>query len=251
MDHLKGWQNMYLEDELHLSYKIGNAPLNFFPFPHFYVENIFGNSFYSAIQENFPSDSFLFPISKKRALPEGSYKERFVLSLDDSDLEKLPNAEFWVSLKRQLLGVSLKNFLLSRFQEVLKKYHPNLNTYETFSEILIVKDKENYSLGPHTDNPRKLLTILFYLPTDNSEENNGTSIYLPKDYSFRCKGGPHYNREDFNLVYTAPFKQNSAFGFIKTDNSFHGVEKVSITNSRWLLLYDIYYRENQKKPITS
>jgi hypothetical protein len=34
-----------------------------------------------------------------------------------------------------------------------------------------------------------------------------------------------------------PFKPNSAFAFLKTDNSFHGVEPCSVT--RDVLLYDI------------
>ena len=68
-------------------------------------------------------------------------------------------------------------------------------------------------------------------------------IYMPIDFKFTCSGGPHYKKENFNLVYTAPFKDNSAFGFVKTNNSFHGVEKVKKTSNRWLLLYDIYFEE--------
>ena len=36
---------MFLEDELHAAYKFGNAPILDFPFPHFYVENIFSDNF--------------------------------------------------------------------------------------------------------------------------------------------------------------------------------------------------------------
>jgi len=243
---------MYLEDELHVSYKLGNVPINFFPFPHFYCENVFSNHFYQKIQENLPDESFLFPISEKRPVPKGFYKERFVLSLEDQDISQLPNANFWLTFRNQMLGGGLKNFLISRFADILKNIHPNLQNYNTRSEILIVKDNENYALGPHTDSPKKLITILFYFPVDNSEENIGTSIYMPKDFKFTCPGGPHYKKEEFNLVYTAPFKSNSAFGFVKTNNSFHGVEKVNTTSYRWLLLYDIYFEEmNSDKVNTS
>ena len=153
------------------------------------------------------------------------------------------NANFWLTFRNQMLGGGLKNFLISRFADILKNIHPNLQNYNTRSEILIVKDNENYALGPHTDSPKKLITILFYFPVDNSEENIGTSIYMPKDFKFNCPGGPHYKKEEFNLIYTAPFKSNSAFGFVKTNNSFHGVEKVNTTSYRWLLLYDIYFEE--------
>jgi len=239
----KVWQNMFLEDELHVAYKIGNAPVGLFPFPHFYIEDVFSDKFYNEIQKNLPEEKFLFPIHLKRNVPE-TYKDRLIISLDDDDLENLPGdqAEFWGSLKKQLLGGSLKQFFVSRFQGYLKKLHPNLENYSFNSEILIVKDKKNYALGPHTDRKDKLLTMLFYLPNDNQESHLGTSMYTPKDPTFNCPGGPHYERDNFNLVYTAPFKKNSAFGFIKTSNSFHGVEKVLETNERWLLLYDIYFK---------
>ena len=43
---------MFLDAELHVDYKIGNVPISNFPFPHFYLENIFPEDFYSKIQEN-------------------------------------------------------------------------------------------------------------------------------------------------------------------------------------------------------
>ena len=244
---------MFLEDELHVSYKLGNVPINYFPFPHFYCENVFSNHFYKKIQENLPDESYLFPFPEKRpGLKAELYKERFVLSLEDQDISQLPNSDFWIAFRNQMLGGGLKNFLISRFSEILNNIHPNFKNYKTYSEILIVKDKENYALGPHTDSMRKLITILFYLPFGNYEVTNGTSIYMPKDFKFTCPGGPHHKKENFNLVYTVPFKDNSAFGFVKTNNSFHGVEKVKKTSNRWLLLYDIYFEEiNSSLPNTS
>jgi len=44
-----------------------------------------------------------------------------------------------------------------------------------------------------------------------------------------------------------PFVPNSLFCFLKTHNSFHGVEPVGDAHcKRWLLLYDIYARETSK-----
>ena len=36
--------------ELHLSYKVGNAPVSMFPFPHFYVQDVFPQDFYDQLQ---------------------------------------------------------------------------------------------------------------------------------------------------------------------------------------------------------
>ena len=81
-------------------------------------------------------------------------------------------------------------------------------------------------IGPHTDHPERIFSLLFYLPEASSTEELGTSIYIPKDKSFTCEGGPHYNRNFFKRVATMPYKQNSLFVFPKTINSFHGVEEL-------------------------
>ena len=47
-------------------------------------------------------------------------------------------------------------------------------------------------------------------------------------------------------LHTNPFVPNAMFVFLKTDNSFHGVEPVADPDCRrWLLLYDIYARVNE------
>jgi hypothetical protein len=94
--------------------------------------------------------------------------------------------------------------------------------------------------------------LLFYLPKDESQSHLGTSIYLPKDPKFTCEGGPHYSFENFTRVVTMPFKPNALFAFVKTNNSFHGVEPVLDPDTkRWLLLYDVYARQvQQQQPIT-
>jgi hypothetical protein len=69
-------------------------------------------------------------------------------------------------------------------------------------------------------------------------------MYVPKAADFRCYGGPHHKRAKFDRVWTMPFIPNALFAFVKTDNSFHGVEPVADEDCRrWLLLYDIYLHE--------
>jgi hypothetical protein len=115
---------------------------------------------------------------------------------------------------------------------------------------MLVEDVTKYALGPHTDSPKKVITMLFYLPRDLSQSHMGTSIYLPKDPAFRCQGGPHYKFDGFQRLHTMPFVPNSLFVFFKTDNSFHGVEPVTDPDTkRWLLLYDIYVRLPQNTPL--
>jgi hypothetical protein len=133
--------------------------------------------------------------------------------------------------------------MLAKFAPFLNQRFQGQSGMRFHDEALLVQDTTRYQLGPHTDAPRKVVTLLFYLPPDESQRHLGTSIYLPKDRDFRCPGGPHHPHDRFDRVWTMPFLPNSLFAFFKNDVSFHGVEPVLDAGCRrWLLLYDIYHR---------
>jgi hypothetical protein len=229
--------------DLHPCYKVANAPLNLFPYPHLFVEGIFEPKYYDELQAMLPDSSDMLPIADVR--PVKGYEERFVFELGGRQLETLPpdKQSFWRSVKQWLVG--------GRFgQVVLDKFNPFLGSrfgdqeVELDEEALLVQDVTRYALGPHTDTPRKVVTLLFYLPRDTSQQHLGTSIYMPRQPAFRCAGGPHYPHEAFERLWTMPFLPNSLFAFVKTDNSFHGVEPVVDPDcKRWLLLYDFYVQQ--------
>jgi len=237
---------MNTSQELYLAYKIGNEKILDFPFPHTYVEDVFPQDLYDEIQDNIPEPGNLSSIADKR--PVKGYKERFVFCFDDESLLNLDNKKriFWKEFKNRMLSKNLMNFLLSRFMPYISSRFQNQNIQQLKfnSELLLIQDTMNYKIGPHTDSPRKVISFLFYLPKDNSQKELGTSIYMPKDFNFKCNGGPHHPRENFEKIITMPFLPNSLFCFPKTDNSFHGVEKILTDEKRWLLLYDIYIELN-------
>ena len=67
---------------------------------------------------------------------------------------------------RSLLTLYSK-FLQKRFGESLKDmlFYP---------DIMLLHDKANYSLGPHTDISKKVIAILIYLSSDNEKNNRDT-----------------------------------------------------------------------------
>jgi hypothetical protein len=229
---------------LHLEYKVANAQVSGFPFPHFYLRDVFPAPYYDELQGHLPDPAALRPLEEARGVQ--GYKERFVLPLADAQLAPLPEAQgsFWKSLRNALLGGSFGSLLFEKFRSLIEqRFQGNLNR-EFYDEALLVQDVTRYQLGPHTDSTRKVVTVLFYLPKDDSQLHLGTSIYVPKDRTFTCPGGPHHPRDKFDRMYSMPFAPNSMFVFLKSSNSFHGVEQVADPDCRrWLLLYDIYVRE--------
>ena len=203
----------------HIAYRLLNAPVLPYPFPHVYVENVFPADFYAHLLTNLP--------------PAGDYSEstagyhgRQFAEPSNADVFDRFNTKEWLKIATG----PFRHDIQARFQS-----SPPIRT-----DLRLIRDCENYSIGPHTDAPWKILSYLFYLPSDESLIQHGTSIYLPKEPSFRCVGGPHHKFSAFNRIFTAPFKPNSLLAFFKTDYSFHGVEPITIQCQRDLLLWNLY-----------
>jgi hypothetical protein len=234
--------------ELHMLYRIGNAPVNPFPYPHFYVRDVFPPDFYAELQRHMPPREALSPISEVRHVAPTYGKTRSVLILDPESVGKMPEPlrRFWAQTAQMLLDGSLGHLLMSKFAQPIETRFAGQANLEFSDEALLVQDYPNYALGPHTDAPSKVFSLLFYLPADDSQPHLGTSIYVPKEVGFTCPGGPHHPVERFHRMTTMPYVPNSAFGFVKTPNAFHGVETVTKADAqRTLLLYDIRYRAPQ------
>lgn len=242
---------MLTEIELHLAYKIGNTSINNFPFPHIFIKDIFPNDFYSKIQENLPNNSSMTSLPDLYPEQPGfmNYKERF--AIDFKKIESINKIEkhkqdFWKAIGELFMKEEFTNFLRTKFQLYLDMRFKLISDLSFQSECLLINDKKNYSLGPHTDSPKKVISLLIYLPKDMEQKQNGTSLYIPKDPNFisNNKEYRHFSHEQFHKVITMPFVPNSAFCFIKTNNSFHGVEKMVMEETdRWLLLFDIFLSE--------
>jgi hypothetical protein len=237
---------MYSDAELALTYKFANAPILEFPYPHFFIQDVFPQSFYDTLQRNLPDPSLMKPIEEVRGVK--GYKERFVLELSGEHLESLPEdkRQFWHDLSGWLNAGRLANLALAKFHYWVEQRFKGAPRPKMYSEAVLVEDITKYSLGPHTDSIKKVITMLFYLPKDMSQAHLGTSIYLPKDRSFTCAGGPHHPFDKFVRLHTMPFVPNSLFVFFKNDMSFHGVEPVTDPDiRRWLLLFDVYAQLEQ------
>jgi len=234
---------MPFSPEQHLIYRVANSDVQMYPFPHFYVEEVFPAAYYASVLQFFPHVTSMPTLKAVRAVGPDYSEQRLCVPLIPEHVDKLPaeQREFWADTAQWLLGDRFFDILMQKFQPFLAERFKGFADIPFVNEALLVDDHTRYSLGPHTDSPKKVLTLLFYLPQDLSQQHLGTSIYVPRDPNFRCLGGPHYPFEHFEGIFTAPFRPNTLFGFVKTANSFHGVEPLAESEAcrRQLLLYDV------------
>jgi len=238
--------------EQHLVYRVSNAQLSVYPYPHFLAHDVFPRDYYARMLENLLPETLMRPIKDERPVGPAYSDRRFVLPLTPEHVARLPaeNARFWTEFATWFLGGRFANALMNKFGPFLEqRFKTESGQYGFFNEAMLVDDRTRYSLGPHSDSPAKVITLLFYLPADDSRAHLGTSIYVPKDPAFRCAGGPHHPFERFERVVTMPFVPNTLFAFFKTDNSFHGVEPIADEDCRrHLLFYDVKCAPARAKP---
>ena len=237
--------------DLYVQYRIANAPMLEFPYPHLYVRDIFPQDFYTRLRANLPTGTQFRTLSSLGRVTEDYPDTRIVLPLVPEHTARLEPEQraFWQELAGWMLGRMFGQLMIAKFAAYLQQRFKDLQAQRFFDEALIVRDSTQYSLGPHTDQPQKVLSFLFYLPPDASMAHLGTSLYVPKNPQFTCPGGPHHDFALFRRMRTMEYLPNTLFAFMKTPGSFHGVEPITQPGvQRDLLLYDIKVAPSQQAP---
>jgi hypothetical protein len=227
--------------EQYTLYQIANAPLREHPYPHILVREVFEPELYRRMMTQMLPTELMRPLREERPVNKKYPEQRHSYTLTQEKIAALPQPyrEFWAEFARWLLDTPFAVALFNKFGTYIhRRFGDAQPAY--YNEALLVDDREHYALGPHTDSPSKVITLLFYLPDNDTRAHLGTSIYAPRDASFRCPGTKHHPIEQFERVMTMPYLPNTLFAFVKTDNSFHGIEPIRDQNyRRHLLLYDV------------
>jgi hypothetical protein len=246
---------MPFDIEEYVLYQVANAPLATYPFPHFYVRPVFPEDFYRRMLDALPDTEALTPYNESAniayvdasgALRKGRFEPRYVADLETLEVEETAGrrGDAWRSLRSWLPGVRFRDAVVRKFARGVAQRFGGEVKLRTEVEVRFVRDLTDYSIAPHTDVPDKLVSLLFYLPRDESLRHLGTSLYVPRDPTLRCDGRRRHPFEAFKKAFTAEFLPNSVLGFLKTDQAFHGVEPIGDQGiERNVLLYNIYVRQ--------
>ncbi len=237
---------MSFDVELHVRYRIANAPVQRYPFAHFFIEDVFPQDFYRDMLARLPGAGAYTPIDETGTVGRGSYRDRHVCDLEQAvkDEASAGNERFWADLDGWLMSEDFSSLIVGKFRPAIDERFGEGVRLGVSTDCRLVRDFTNYAIPPHTDTDHKLVSLLFYLPRDDSKRHLGTSIYAPRDSGFAGDGGKHYKPELFRHVARMPYVPNALFAFLRTDWSFHGVEPIADAEvERNLMLYNIYVRK--------
>ena len=238
---------MSFDVEQYLHYRIANARLLSYPFAHFYIEDIFPPDCYKELLATLPEQRYYKRLDETGTVPKGAYPERFVCDLEDAqraEFERDRKVGIWSTLGTMFRGPEFARRVLACFNDAVVQRFGQDSELDFYLDCRLVRDFSNYAISPHTDTPQKLVSLLFYMPPDESMKELGTSLFVPNDPNFRCDGRAHHPFDGFKKVMTAPYLPNTLLGFFKTDNAFHGVERIDRPRTqRDSILYNIYVRK--------
>ena len=221
----------------HVKYRIAGVQLNTYPYRHLFVRDVFPSWYYDKIIEHFPARDRFAPLSER-------HHKRLKFDLAGThDVDGLgePQRSFWREFRELFLTDSFMGHVLDKYcGDAAAQYKGRCRPM-----VYLFRDTTGYGIGPHPDTRVKLVTMLFYLPDDDSQQRFGTSVLVPKNGN--PDPGPHDKLDgwdQFHTVFTAPYLPNTLMSFCVTDDSWHAVDAHPDAGERRSLQYFVCVDED-------
>jgi FkbM family methyltransferase len=194
---------------------IGAAPVDHAPSDNVFMESILPADLYAELLERLPADDVLDAIEHPDAVAPDGRKTRRLLDLTETSLTRIKPKDraFWRMMMEVLTAPAIAAAVVEKFRTTLQaRFGDTLP--ELIAVPLLYRDYPGYRIGIHPDAESKIATLQFYLPRDESQSHLGTSFHR------RVEGG-------FERLKTNAFLPNSAYAFVRTDESWHSVDTLA------------------------
>lgn len=228
----------------HMVDRITAAPVVDEPFQHFWIDRIFPDDVYAEIRRRLPERERYLPLNIRRWKNAAGQSTRDRLVLSEGEISRIAEADqaFWSGITDALMAHELQQAIYAKVTRDIAlrldcKPDEALDQ-PAWHSVMLVRDFEDYQLKPHPDGEPRVVTIMFYLPEDNSREDLGTSIYRRKPLLNRLFG------DKFEEVGRFPYLANSVSVFAVNNkperSSWHGREVIegdSVVRDSIILAY--------------
>eukprot|EP00241_Pyramimonas_parkeae_P006839 CAMPEP_0114255988 /NCGR_PEP_ID=MMETSP0058-20121206/17886_1 /TAXON_ID=36894 /ORGANISM="Pyramimonas parkeae, CCMP726" /LENGTH=323 /DNA_ID=CAMNT_0001370471 /DNA_START=93 /DNA_END=1064 /DNA_ORIENTATION=- len=233
----------------HTLHKIRTAKVNYNPYAHLYIHEIFHPDLYRCMLSRLPRT--ISPYKQLMKNVQRYYiqlREQGVVGPCHSVVEakagfdkreasfrKIPtnhpgvDVPFWTKWAHDFGSDAIKVTYLNKFADTLQLRVPNATGYTNalYFNIMMFRDQGGLNIGPHTDVNNKWVTILYYLPKDLSVRRYGTNVYRSRSGRTQESSSKWYDAKDkdFSVVEHADFVPNSVFAFAPCFSSWHAVPR--------------------------
>jgi len=189
------------------------------PYFHLDLTHFFPDDVYRRMMETLPVSSDYRPMSgrSKDSNRADGTPTRVKIDLFPEYVRFLPREKraLWDVIGRALCSAPLQAAFMRRLAPGLeRRFGESYRNVGMFPVPVLTRDVTGYQIPPHTDTHWKGITVLIYLPPDDSLQHIGTVIHekLPNGSLRRAGQGK--------------FAPNSGFAFAVGDNTWHSVDPV-------------------------
>lgn len=234
-------------------------------FPLFVCENFLDQQFYNELDASFPYskngefDEKIFKNQKNNKFVINTDMQLYYELLDKNEamrkFHKLIINQKFINLFYKKLYFHFLSAKKNKFQDIKKllkipKLSKDINDHFFFKKNVRVTFEYSYILNggkivPHTDNPTKLLSLMLYFPKYRKTNDKNEYLYeKEKQLGTQFWNSKFLNYENIHQFdnledkfinnktnipfYKTPYVSNNLYGFIKSTNSWHSVNKINM-----------------------
>ncbi|HZZ60556.1 MAG TPA: hypothetical protein VFE63_05205 [Roseiarcus sp.] len=216
------------------------------PYPHLIFQKFFSPDVYRKLLASWPDIDRYVDLNGARTRKQYTLWDRQV---EAGDPER---SALWRTVSDALSATEIEAALRERLKKGLKmraKGSGEVWPVPMYPQPVLYADFDGYAIKPHPDTRRKVLTMLIYMPEDESQRELGTTVYKISPMGV-------FAWKSYGLVKekSAPFLPNTGFAFVVIHPahsllhaSWHGRDTISIDNAKpRMTLVNTYYAKPPK-----
>jgi len=239
-------ENLLKHCVTHMLKQLEAAEVSDDPFPHFVVRDLFPSDVYAQMMELLPDTSNYQLMDKYN---NGAAETRFRMSLEEAHLTTLPAAEctLWRAVRDAIGDPAIKRTVFRKLSSGIT-FRFGISSSQVdeapgYPLPELYRELSGYSIAPHPDTRRKVVTMQIALPADNSQAELGTEFYkrsLNPTTLLRFPRG-------FETIKRMPFLPNSGYAFVVLNKiskkSWHGRDELPSGQGTRNSLLNLYYED--------
>lgn len=217
------------------------------PYPHLVFENFFPGDVYRRLIGHWPDIDRYVDLNGARTRKQYTLWDRRV---EAGDPER---TDLWRTVSDALSAEPLQDALRKRLHKGLEMRAKGSGEgwpVPMYPQPVLYADFDGYVIKPHPDTRRKVLTMMIYMPEDESQRELGTTVY-------RISPMGVFAWKTYGLVKakTTAFLPNTGFAFVVIHpahnlfhSSWHGRDTISIDNAKpRMTILNTYYAKPPKE----
>jgi hypothetical protein len=221
------------------------------PYPHLTFEKFFADDVYRRLTTHWPELDRYVDLNGARTRKQFTLYDR---TADAGDPER---TELWRTVCDALSARPIEAALRERLHrgfEIRARGSDEDWPIPMFPQPVLYADFDGYAIKPHPDTRRKVLTMLIYMPDDDSQRELGTTVYKISPMSVLAW-------KTYGLVKdkTFPFLPNTGCAFVVISPahsllhaSWHGRAAISVDNAKpRMTILNAYYAKPPEEGVVT